>query len=311
MGSGVRDGKTSNEAMVRPNFPQDVSHASLEKEDIEHRLGERVKELTCLYGVSQLIAENKGTMEEILQRVADLLPPSWQYPEMTCGRVLFEGQVYATANFRTSEWKQAAAIEVMGKVVGAVEVSYLDEMVELDEGPFLTEERFLIDEIAAQVGLAAQRIRAEQLLHTEQEALMRSKIALQEVLTKVEEERREVGKRVQTNINDVIMPVLYALEARASVEESGYITLLKRHLKEIASPFSSELSKKFATLTPTELQLCNMIRNGLPSKEIACIRRVSPATVSRQRESIRRKLGVTNKDINLSTFLCTFGLAAR
>ena len=308
MGSGVRDGKTSNEAVVRSNFPQGVSHASLEKEHIEHRLGERVKELTCLYGVSQLIAENKGSMEGLLQGVADLLPPSWQYPEVTCGRVLFEGQVYATANFRTSEWKQAAAIEVMGKGVGAVEVSYLDEMPELDEGPFLTEERFLIDAIAAQVGRAAQRMRAEQLLHTEQEALIRSKIALQEVLTRVEEERREVGKRVETNVNDVIMPVLYALEARASAEESGYITLLKRHLQEIASPFSSELSKKFATLTPTELQLCNMIRNGLPSKEIARIRSVSPATVSRQRESIRRKFGITNKDINLSTFLCTFGL---
>jgi DNA-binding CsgD family transcriptional regulator len=65
--------------------------------------------------------------------------------------------------------------------------------------------------------------------------------------------------------------------------------------------------KKFATLAPAELQLCNMIRNGLPSKEIARIRHVSPVTVSRQRENIRRKLGITNTGINLTTFLCTFG----
>lgn len=321
MGSGVRDdkasnedGKTSNDAVVRASspqgatFPQGESYASLAKEQIEQRLAERVKELACLYGVSQLIAENQGSIERLLQGVADLLPPSWQYPEVTCGRVLFEGQAYATANFRTSEWKQTAAIEIKGEPVGAVEVYYLDEMPELDEGPFLAEERFLVDAVAERIGRAIQRIKAEQLLHTEQMALMRSKIALQEVLEKVEEEKREVGKRVETNVNDVIMPILYALEARVSAEESGYVKLLKRHLQEIASPFSSELSKKFATLTPAELQLCNMIRNGLPSKEIARIRAVSPATVSRQRESIRRKFGITNKDINLTTFLCTFGL---
>ena len=307
MGSEVQDGKTSVSAPAGAGFPPSGSQANLEKEQIEHHLRERVKELSCLYGISQLMAENGGSVESLLQGVADLLPSSWQYPEVTCGRVLFEGQAYASANFGTSEWKQAAVIRIEGRPVGAVEVYYLDQKPELDEGPFLKEERFLIDAIAERIGRATQRIKAEQLLHTEQMALRRSKIALQEVLAKVEEEKHEVGTKVETNVNEVIMPILYALESRVSADESGYLKLLERHLREITSSFSSEFLKKFATLAPAELQLCNMIRNGLSSKEISRIRHVSPVTVSRQRENIRRKLGITNTGINLTTFLCTFG----
>ena len=297
----------SVEVLGLPDFVPGEDRTPVEKEQIEHRLRERVKELSCLYGVSQVIAENDGSIEDLLSRVADLLPPSWQYPEATCGRVLFGGRAYATANFRTSEWKQVAAIEIEGNRVGTVEVYYLAEMPKLDEGPFLNEERHLINAIAERIGRALQRIEAERLLHAEQAALKRSKIALQEVLARVEEEKNEIGKRIEKNIDDVIMPILYTLESRVSTQEIGFVKLLERHLREIGSPFSSEFSKEFATLTPTELQLCNMIRNGLPSKEIARIRRVSSATVSRQRENIRRKLGITNKGINLTTFLCTYG----
>ncbi len=275
-------------------------------EQTEHRLRERVKELSCLYGVSELITEHVSSIPALLRGVARLLPPSWQYPEITCGRVLFEGQEYATADFRTSEWKQVAIMEVEGEPAGAVEVYYLEETPQIDEGPFLKEERFLIDTIAALVGKAARRIKSEQLLQAQQAALERSNIALQEVLKTVEEEKREMGARIETNIDNVIMPILYELETRVSGEARSYVNLLDRHLKEIASPFSSRLSKEFVRLSPTEIQLCNMIRNGLASKEIARLRSVSPATVNRQRESIRHKLGITNKDINLTTFLCTF-----
>ena len=274
---------------------------------LEQQLRERVKELSCLYGVSQLIAENPGAPEVIFQGAANLLPPSWQYPEITCGRVLFEGDEYTSPGFRATEWKQTAVIKIEGAKVGAVEVYYLEEMPVLDEGPFLKEERLLIDAVAERIGRAAQRIKWEHLLQVERTALERSKTALEEVLANVEDEKREIEKRVETNIDKVVMPILQDLEARVSDDSRGYVGLLKRHLQEIVSPFSSELLKKFSVLAPAEVEICNMIRNGLTSKQIARIRRVSPATVSRQRENIRRKLDLTNKDINLATFLCAFG----
>lgn len=276
------------------------------REQIEHFLGERVKELSCLYGISQVIAEHDGSIERVLQSAADLLPPSWQYPEVSCARVIFEGEEYPTADFRTSEWRQTAAIKVGRKQVGSVEVYYLEEMPQSDEGPFLNEERLLIDAVSERIGRAVQRMRAEKLLRAEKIALANSNIALKEVLARVEEEKREVGARIVANIDRVIMPILYDLESRVSEDAGGYVRLLKRHLQDIASPFSSMLSREFARLTPTEIQICNMIRTGLSSKDISRIRHVSPATVSRQRENIRRKLGIANQDISLTTFLCTF-----
>lgn len=306
MEPGVEDSQKPTGVLARSNLRRGGVGTSAEREQIEHSLRERVKELSCLYGISQLIAEHPDSTEKLFQGVTELLPPSWQYPEITCARVVFAGTEYLTANFETSQWRQTATIEVEEEQVGAVEVYYLEERPRLDEGPFLSEERLLINAVAERIGRAAQHIRAEQLLQAEKTALARANIALQEVLARVEEQKREIGLRVETNIHKVIMPILYDLESRASADERGYVGLLKRHLEEIASPFSSNLSKKFMALSPTEIQLCNMIRSGLSSKEIAQIRHISPATVSRHRESIRRKLGITNKGDNLTTFLSAF-----
>ena len=60
---------------------------------------------------------------------------------------------------------------------------------------------------------------------------------------------------------------------------------------------------QYHSLTPSEIKICNMIRNGLRTKEIAELRKVSIATVNRHREHIRRKLGITNNDVNLATYL--------
>jgi DNA-binding CsgD family transcriptional regulator len=79
--------------------------------------------------------------------------------------------------------------------------------------------------------------------------------------------------------------------------------MLRTNLEEIASPFISHLSLSYQSMTPTEIAICNMIRNGMPTKEIANMRGVSEATINRHRERIRRKLNITNQDINLATFL--------
>jgi len=83
--------------------------------------------------------------------------------------------------------------------------------------------------------------------------------------------------------------------------------LIRRNLEEIVEPYASRLSARFASLSPTELLTCNMVKNGLSSKDIARVRRVSVATVSRHREHIRRKLGIANTNTNLVTYLVSFG----
>ena len=123
-------------------------------------LDERVKELTCLYGIAKIAEQFDSSLDEILQSVVNLLPPAWQYPEITCGRIILDGRSFSTQNFQESQDKQTANIIVDGKRRGFIEVAYLEEMLKLDEGPFLKEERSLIDTIAEQVTLIVKQKQA-------------------------------------------------------------------------------------------------------------------------------------------------------
>ncbi len=127
-------------------------------------LGERVKELRCLYGINEVTEQPGVTIEGIMEGVLNLIPPAWQHPEVTCARITLNGKTFRCEGFRETEWSQSAAIEVDGETVGSVEVFYLREMPRFEEGPFLKEERDLIEAIAYKLGvIVAQRSREEAL----------------------------------------------------------------------------------------------------------------------------------------------------
>jgi len=128
----------------------------------EAALAERVKELTCLYGIAQVAGQPGITLEEIIQGIVELLPPAWQYPETAFARIILDGISYTTKGFRECYQKQTAEIVVDGVPRGVVELVYVEEKPDLDEGPFLKEERNLIDAIARQIALVVERIQVEQ-----------------------------------------------------------------------------------------------------------------------------------------------------
>jgi len=82
-----------------------------------------------------------------------------------------------------------------------------------------------------------------------------------------------------------------------------YVEILRTNLEEITSPFISQFSHAYHSLSPTEVNICNMIKNGMRTKEIAQLRGVSVATINRHREHIRRKLKIANCEVNLTTYL--------
>ena len=126
-------------------------------------LAERVKELTCLYGIAQIAGEPGISLEQVVQRIVELLPPAWQYPEIACARITLDGTSYTTGVSRECRCqKQTAEIMVGGASRGVVELVYTDEKPDLDEGPFLKEERSLIDAVAKQVALIIERREGEQ-----------------------------------------------------------------------------------------------------------------------------------------------------
>ncbi len=121
------------------------------EEDIQRLIAERkerLKELTCINETTQIIKENR-IIGETLTQIAEILPRAWQYPEMTVARIWFEGQEYTSQGFREGDWRQSQKFETIDNRKGEIEVFYLKKFPELDEGPFLTEERQLMENLAS------------------------------------------------------------------------------------------------------------------------------------------------------------------
>ena len=129
-----------------------------------HDLAERVKELNCLFEISRLVEKRRLSIEEILQGIVEFIPPACQYPDITCAKITIEDQEFKTGNFKETNWKLGQNIIVNKKKAGTLVVYYLEEKPERDEGPFLKEERDLIDAISERVGSIIERRKAQTAL---------------------------------------------------------------------------------------------------------------------------------------------------
>ena len=132
---------------------------------------ERVKELTCLYNMTCLANRPGITLEELLSGFVELLPPAWQYPEITCARITLDGREFVTSNFSEGKSSQKAKITIDGKQRGMVEVVYIENRPVIYEGPFLREERNLIDAVATEIAHIIKTREAEDYKHQLQEQL--------------------------------------------------------------------------------------------------------------------------------------------
>jgi predicted nucleotidyltransferase len=117
-------------------------------QEILDALQERAKELNCLYAVDDLVHRRGASVDEILHGVIDALPSGWQYPSICRARITYMDKVIQPPDFHVTPWVQRAELDIEGQVVGAVEVYYGKPMPSADEGPFLKEERRLLDTIA-------------------------------------------------------------------------------------------------------------------------------------------------------------------
>ncbi|MFH1297247.1 MAG: ATP-binding protein [Bacteroidota bacterium] len=131
--------------------------SAIQNQRIQEALNERIKELTCLYGIAKITEPINRSLDEIFRDILKLLPPAWQYPEIACGQIVFDGHVYSTQKSTKYSDIQVADIIISGKKRGVVEVFYLKEMPRLDEGPFLKEERSLINTVAENVAFIIGR----------------------------------------------------------------------------------------------------------------------------------------------------------
>jgi DNA-binding NarL/FixJ family response regulator len=293
-------------ALLRPiPFPTDHQPS-----EIETALHERIKELNCLYGIFRLAERHQSSLDKFLQELTGFLPHAWQYADKAKARIVFRGQTYISDGFRTSKWRQSAQILVHGTNAGECAIFYTEGCPPADEGPFLREERILLDTVAEQIGILASRIAAEEELQEinrqlkmERQTLQETNTALRVVLSRNEAARHEVYRDISSNVEKVLKPILFSLGAQLQPPQKAYAQLLSTSLEDITSPFVADLARICDCLSPAEIAICSMIKNGFTTKQIADVRCVCPSTVNRHRENIRRKLKITNQKVNLITFL--------
>jgi PAS domain S-box-containing protein len=127
-------------------------------------VGERIKELNCLFEISRLVERRKLNLREILQGIVEIIPPAWQHAEITCARIILKEMELSTENFAETQWVLSQNIVVHAKTVGTLFVCYLEERPKCDEGPFLKEERNLVDAIAERIGRIIERDSAQTAL---------------------------------------------------------------------------------------------------------------------------------------------------
>lgn len=124
-----------------------------------------------------------------------------------------------------------------------------------------------------------------------------------EVLRQIQEENKNIKEHLKTNTEKLLFPLIRKIKAESTAQNCLYIEQLEKNLSELGEAFGVKLMQTAQRLTPKEIEICGMIRNGLSTKEISPLLNVSHLTVSKHRLRIRRKLGLVNQDINLVSYL--------
>ena len=125
---------------------------------------ERLKELSCINYTTLIIREGKP-VDESLQKICALLPKAWQYPQYCVARITYDNNSYTTPDFEESQWRQMQTFQTIDDKKGTIEVYYTREFSPCDEGPFLKEERNLIENLSNLIAGYINSLLAKLILH--------------------------------------------------------------------------------------------------------------------------------------------------
>jgi len=146
----------------------------------------------------------------------------------------------------------------------------------------------------------------ERQLRTREEELREVNHALKVLLKRTEDSKSDIEEKILFNVNELVMPYFEKLRSgELDNKQISYLSIIEANLKNIISPFGQKLSVKYAGLTPSEIQIANLIREGKQTKNIAEMLGLSSRTVEFHRKNIREKLGINNEKANLRSLLLT------
>lgn len=161
-----------------------------------------------------------------------------------------------------------------------------------------------LEAIAAQIGGVMARIRAQEALDEKNRHVEEVNAALGTLFKQRDNDKKALEESMLANVKNLVLPCVEKLhKSRLGLDQQFYLECLERHLKEITSPFISRLSYESAGLTPMEIRVSDLLRQGRSTKEIADLIGTSERSVHFHRQNIRDKLGLRGKRSNLRSYL--------
>ncbi len=206
-----------------------------------HNVGERVKELTALHGTARILQDDSRPPATLMAEVLLLLPPAWQYPEITGARIFFQDLQVESPNFKHTDWMQSVSFTTRTGESGGIAICYLEERPPATEGPFLAEERDLVNSLAEMLRSYFQRASALEALEQardELEAQVRLRTEqLEEANESLQQQLVEYG-RAQARIESY-QRKLRRLASELSLSEA-------RHRRAIAQELHDHIGQALA-----------------------------------------------------------------
>jgi c-di-GMP phosphodiesterase len=181
----------------------------------------------------------------------------------------------------------------------------LEELVRKRTGQLKEINQRLRKELSGREILEKQLLKTQRQLVAKTQNLEKKNIALQEFMRMMNAEEARVRQEVKSQVDRWLVPVLHRMKLRGA--PATYVDVLKGNIEGIASAFGAKIADPMLKLTPREVEVSGMIRNGLSSKEIARLLNSSTRTIDAHRNNIRKKLGLANKQTNLITYLQQMG----
>jgi PAS domain S-box-containing protein len=208
-------------------------------------------------------------------------------------------KVYAFAHTVKDITEQKKAEEKIKNAYNA-----LEQIVEKRTAELIIANRNLKREIEEHKKSEKALISSESELKKKKIALENKNMVLGEIIAQIEIEKSKIKEEISLNVERIIYPLLDRLHSENGA--TTYIKLIRNNLENLTSSYGKNITKMSYKLTPREIELCNMIKSGLSSKDISKVSNISIKTVDKHRRNIRKKLDITKRKINLTSLLREF-----
>ncbi len=244
-----------------------IGFTGSKKSEIQ-QLREREKELNCLYGLTRVVRDKNISIDDALEKIIELIPPSWQYPNITCARIKIDGKHVETSNFKETEWKLTSPIKVNDEPIGSLEIFYLEKKPSADEGPFLKQERWLIEAITDLLG----RFFEERQIKEELEEHRKKLDHVEKIMKKEKEETVDEKKPSEKQNWEVIIELLVKTDPRI------LLRITRKMIYHLYPYESKQINYLFSNICPVDRDAASQQWCGInmpnPRQDIESLKQV-------------------------------------